>query len=228
MLGAVTFDPDGVLVDSMPLRRDALAVAFRDERISLPATADTLELSDSFDEVIAAIRVAHPTDPSLAMLDDTAHALIAARADREFSARIAAGLTVIDGAREAIRSLASECRIAVVTAWRRTEVERALTLVGLDDVVRFVISRDDGPGLASASARYRRAISRLRRAGTTGPIAALVAGTHAAAAAREAGAQAVLVGSDVLIAELTPARLNAIDTDPGLSPRVRLPPPRRS
>lgn len=222
---AVVIELDGVLVDGAARRRDALAAACAGAGVRPPAAATSIDLSADFDDLVTDCLDAHPSDAPLAALDPTARALIALGAEREDQARIATGVTLIAGARDAIAALAHACRIAVVTRWRRADADRVLTLAELDGIVRFVVAADDGPGFASVRTRYARARSRLERAGTTGPIAALVAGPSGAAAAQAAGAHAVRVGGDVSMTGLTLTRLvAAIDApaSPAATPLMSL------
>ncbi len=213
MLTAVLFELDGVLIDTWAARKESLAAAFAAEGLEGSATLDGYDVSDPFDDVARTVVAARSRagDPTARALDDTAVALVALRAERAYAARLAAGVTLADGAREAVESLGAAWRLGVVTAWRRTEAERALALAGLDGSIRFVVAADDGPGFASAVSRFARAVARLQRGRTPDPgdVAALVAGNRGITAARAAGARAVLVGEQAPLRGLTPTRLTA-------------------
>lgn len=213
MLTAVLFELDGVLVDTWAARKESLAAAFAAEGLDGSPTLEGYDVSDPFDDAVRTVAATRSRagSPTVLALDDTALALVALRAEREYAARLAAGVTLADGAREAVEALGAACRLGVVTAWRRADAERVLALAGLDASIRFVAAADDGPGFASAVGRFARAVARLQRDGRARPgdVAALVAGGRGITAARAAGARAVLVGEQVPLRGLSPARLIA-------------------
>lgn len=238
MFTAVIVELEGILVDTAGARAGSLIAAFASESILLPSrVAEDLEAdrSASFDDLVRHVAAAlTPGDPTPHALDDTALAILALRAEREYAIRLTSGVTLADGAREAIEALSAEWRVTVVTAWRRIEAERVLALAGLDGNVRFVIARDDGPGFASAHGRFARAVARLRpeAAADSALVVALVADADGMTAARAAGARPVLVGVPgvgVSLVGLTLARLRAIldAAARAPAPSSQLPPPSR-
>ncbi|HEY0777441.1 MAG TPA: hypothetical protein VGD56_05685 [Gemmatirosa sp.] len=234
MLTAVLVELDGVLVDTRTARADAVTAAFAaiDVDRSLPRPASSIDrpdaqpvvddVSSGIEELVHAVaRTGATAGDPMAALDDTALALIVLRAEREYRDRVAAGVTLVDGARDAVGALAAEWRLAIVTAWRRADAERVLAFAGLAPAVRFIAAADDGPGFASVAGRYGRAVARARRGATLDPhtgtapdvrpgtIAALVAGPVGSEAARNAGALAVVAGRDVSVPTLTASRFTA-------------------
>lgn len=236
MLSAALIELDGVLVDVASARAAALTAAFAAEGVAHGvAPASWLAPFDDLAHELASTQA-----------DETALALVALRAERDYDARVAAGVSLAPDAREAVQALGAEWRVGVVTMWRRADAERLLALAGLDASVRFVAAADDGPSLATPAARTARALARLRPprppstsadAPASAVVVAVVASPAALAAARDAGARTVLVAplapghpprADVQLASLrgvTPARLSAaLDCAP---PRHPLNSPRR-
>ena len=210
MLSAVLVELDGVLVDTRRARADAVATAF-DAAGLVPAPSPAPDRPDdpssSIDDLVRA-RAARTEAPFRHDLDDTAVALLTLRAEREYQRHLAGGVTLVDGAHAAVAALGSTFRLAVVSAWPRADAERVLADAGLADRVRFIAASDDGPGFALPLGRYRHAVARALRATAAGDtVAALVAGAAGFAAARAAGARAVLVGTIMPLRTLTPARL---------------------
>lgn len=212
MLSAALIELDGVLVDVASARAAALTAAFAAEGLAHQTTSGSWLAP--FDDLARAL-AADATDP-------TALALVALRAEREYASHLATGTTLAPGAREAVQALAAEWRVAVVTNWRRVDVERLLALAALDASVRFVAAADDGPPFATPAARVTRALARLRAPGAPpDAVTAIVASPSALAAARAVGARTVLVapptpsdplGTDARLTSLqgvTPARLSA-------------------
>lgn len=213
MLSAVLVELDGVLVDTRRARADAVRTAVEAAGLVAPgppAPDVPDDPSSSIDDLVRAT-VARTRAVAAHHLDDTALALLALAAEREYPRRLATGVTLVDGAAAAITALGDTFRLAVVSAWRRADAERVLADAGLTNRIRFVAAADDGPGFATPAGRYRHAVARARRGTAAGDtVAALVGGAVGFAAARAAGARAVLVDTDVPLRDLTPARL--IDT----------------
>lgn len=204
---------DGVLVDTDAARTEALRAAFADAGCVIQAADVALDPTLAFGDCVAAIaeRWLRRTDSAPSALDETARALLALDAERRYETALATGVTLADGAHDALVALGAGARLGAVTSWRRTDAERVMQLAGLDGVLRFVIARDDGPGFASAARRFARGVLRLQAAGaaTDADVVALVSGREAAAAARTAGASPLIVGQQVALRALTPARLVA-------------------
>ncbi len=210
MPAPVLFELDGVLVDTRSARAAALAAAFAAEGAH-DAVGREYDSSTPFENLVREIAQARADASGAPVLDDTAHTLIALRAEREYGTRLAAGVTLADGAVDLVQALGAECRVGVVTSGRRADAERVLTLAGLESSVRFVTAADDGPAFASAARRFAHAVARIRRGMTPPPTAviAVVAGASGAGAARAAGAHPVLVDERLPLRTLTPGRLVA-------------------
>ncbi|GJG87967.1 hypothetical protein tb265_31480 [Gemmatimonadetes bacterium T265] len=210
MRTAILFELDGVLVDTRVPRTESLAAAFATESVAARPVLDVLDTSASFDDLARAVAAARARagDVGAGALDDTALALVALRAEREYARRIAAGVTLVDGARALVEACAVGWRVGIVTGWHRVDAERVLALAGLDASVRFVVAADDGPAFASTTVRFARAVARLARPGMTDAARVLaVVGRSSVDAARAAGARAVRVGDHLPLRMLTPDRL---------------------
>ncbi len=179
-------------------------------------------------------------DPAARSLDHTALALVALRAERDYAARLAAGVTLRAGARAAVESFALTLRVGLVTGWRRADAERVLALAGLDATVRFVAAADDAPDDALArrtdAARVAAALGRLRGRADPHTVAALLDSPAALRVAREAGVRTAWARSmpmndaqtidwTAALDGLTSARLAALlDPAPPTSPLPDAPP----
>jgi beta-phosphoglucomutase-like phosphatase (HAD superfamily) len=208
VLTAALFELDGVLADVAATRAAALAAAFVAEGIRLDRpTLDAPEVPidpagwlTPFDDLATTV--------ALGAADETTLALVALRAEDDYVARVAAGVTLVPGAPEAVAAISAEWRVGAVTGWRRADAERVLALAGLDAYVRFLSAADDGPPFAPFATRVRRAVERLRAPGApAGTVAAVVASPPALAAARDVGARTVRVTSDVAPDHLPSVRL---------------------
>ncbi len=225
MIASVLIELDGVVVDTRLARAEAVAAALGEPTPETVVADD--DVSSTVDDFVHAVARARTSDGApIGAGDETALALAALRAEREYATRIAAGVTLVDGAADAVRTLAAECRLGVVTAWRRNDAERVLAHAGLLEHVRFIAACDDGAGFTTALGRYRHAVARTRRGNTlavarpVGPrgpsdtVAALVAGRTGFDAARQSGASPVLVGRDVPVRGLTLAGVRtAVDAE---------------
>lgn len=183
---------EGVLVDTREPRQLSLAEALQAERVSLP----TRESED--DEGVP------PRDAAYALLsgcgvmvDDTALDLIALRAERAFAARIAAGITLCEGARELVHNAEGRVRLGVVTRARRSEADVMLRLAGLQDAFEVVITADDALDAKPSPEIYRLALGRLGKRRPVAPASALAIEDSAwgVRSAKRAGLRCVAVGS---------------------------------
>jgi len=191
-LHAVLLELEGVLVDTREPRQLSLAEALQAEQVSLP----TRESED--DEGVP------PRDAAYALLsgcgvmvDDTALDLIALRAERAFAARIAAGITLCEGARELVQSAEGRVRLGVVTRARRSEADTMLRLAGLQDAFEVVITADDALDSKPSPEIYRLALGRLGKRRAVAPATALAIEDSAwgVRSAKRAGLRCVALGT---------------------------------
>ena len=205
--GAIVFDLDGVLVDTMP----AIRAAWAEWATSRGVSPDVV-LSDIHLTALELIRKFAPT------VDPVAEALnIASR-----QATLHTSVVAFDGAAGLIAGLPVG-RWAIVTSARREPALRHLALAGLQ-VPQVLISAEDTPRGKPDPAGYRLAAQRLevpanaclavedspagiRAARGAGMTALGVTNTHAASELREADAViASLAGIDVTLEPLQDVR----------------------
>lgn len=149
---AVVFDVNGVLVDSMPLHLGLTQQLLADAGVELT------------DDELAAYRGLGAADLFRAVRADTGSDFDAdALADRKLEAFASAvgELPVIDGAAEAVRTLADRYAVGVASNDQRRAVEAVLTRLQITQVVTAVATIDDVAEGKPDPAVYRRAVDRL-------------------------------------------------------------------
>ena len=221
MLQAALFELEGVLVDTLATRREALCRALADDGVHLTP--------ERFDAWCAGLPVAHAVaeavrrlaaeQPSAAVLDDTARDLVALRAGRAAAGRFATGASLAPGVRATLDVLAGSLRLALVTRAGRGEVDTVLALSGLEAHFSCVVTADDVRTPKPAPDAYRRALGRLARHGVTpSGTVAFEDASPGVVAARAAGVRVVRVApaSDARSPDGADARLPSIA---GLTPR---------
>jgi beta-phosphoglucomutase-like phosphatase (HAD superfamily) len=201
MVDAVLLEWEGVLADTGAARRDSLLRALADEGVLLSAAA--------YDACCAGADAHGAASAALASVgrsDATLAELVALRAGRSFTERLARGFTLQPGAAEFVAGAAPRARIAIVTRASRGETDVALRLSGLDSAVACVVTADDVLVPPPASELYDRALAHLSRRRTMtrergeGAVVALAQGSAALRAARAAGARAIAVGAPAHVA----------------------------
>lgn len=156
---------DGLVADTLAAR--ALAVS---EAVSAeigPCTIDeamALAGGRSIDDAVeAALR--SRTAPSRVEIDHTLRDLAVLRARRGFSAMVAQGLPLRDGAVAWIAArAASHGRVVLRAESARRDVERIVAFAGIEDIVSFIRCSDDLPralGVPSAEAGWMAVAARL-------------------------------------------------------------------
>jgi beta-phosphoglucomutase-like phosphatase (HAD superfamily) len=248
-LRAVLFELDGVLFDLRGARRAALRDARTDALRTArgggaTASADAAAALQALDAAALDAAAALPADDAVraglalavaagsaaaARCDDVALALAAHRFDRALGERLAAGgLTLTDGAREAVEALGARLRLGVVTRLRRADADRLLTAAGLAPAFAVVVAADDrlpapasratpGAGFAAAVARLAPRVAGL----TADQVAAIVDAPNTAAEVRAAGLRAVTVCAPAWDAGHTAAATAAV-ADHGGDAHLRL------
>jgi beta-phosphoglucomutase-like phosphatase (HAD superfamily) len=217
MVDAVLLEWEGVLADTGAARRDSLLRALADEGVLLSAAA-----YDACCEGTGAHGAASAALASVGRPDPTLAELVALRAGRSFTERLARGFTLQPGAAEFVAGAAHRARIAIVTRASRGETEIALRLSGFESAVASVVTADDVLVPPPAPELYQRALAHLSRrrsvARERGAVVALAQGSAALLAARAAGVRTLAVGApahvavdaDAAVSDLTGLTLDAV------------------
>jgi beta-phosphoglucomutase-like phosphatase (HAD superfamily) len=197
MLDAVLLEWEGVLADTGSVRRDALLRALADEGVPFTTAGYDACFSglDVRSAAAAALRAAGRDDATLAEI-------IALRAGRVFTERLAEGFSLAPGAMDLVTDAAHRTRIAIVTQAARAETEVALGLAGLQEVVRAVVTVSDVTDPPPSPALVERALAHLARLRPTRAdrVVAMVQSLPAIRAARSAGVRTLAVGAPAHVA----------------------------
>jgi beta-phosphoglucomutase-like phosphatase (HAD superfamily) len=193
---AILIELEGVLVETHALRRDALVRALDEMGASLsPVDFDDhchgLPVRAAITAAIT-VRALEPT------LDATDTDLAAVRAEANFMRSVGTGLTLVDGAREALAALRAGAALAIVTRASRRETDAMLAMSGMEFEFDCVICSDDVPGAEKPEPlAHQSALARLsrRRAMRARDAIALEDGRAGIVAARRAGVPCVAVGN---------------------------------
>lgn len=164
---AVLIELEGVVVETRALRAEALRRG------------------------LEAIGVPDGTEP-----DETERDLVALVAEREFAARASAGLSLVEGAKEAILAMHAQTRLAVVTRASRRVADLVLELGDIADAFDCVITAEDVRRAKPSPEMYDQAIARLgrRRVVPREACLALEDGQDGIRAARAARVPCIAVG----------------------------------
>lgn len=216
MVDVALFELENVLFDTRELRRLAVTEACAAHGITAPANADVVGLPTrgAVQELLTVNGVGH---------DDTLADLIAVRADRAFSARLAErGANLVPGAAAFVARAAGVARLAIVTRASRADAELLLRLSGLDGAFNVIVTADDVLDAKPSPEGYRSALERAgrQRPVRRGAALALEDGLAGIRAARAAGARCIAVGrapahvameADAYIESLAGASIDALD-----------------
>jgi HAD superfamily hydrolase (TIGR01509 family) len=199
----VLLEIEGVLADTRDARRHALADALAERGLTLGHDA----IARAADGHAPSVAVARAAEQSGATLDPVDVDLLALAATRSFADYASRGVSLVRGAREAIASLASYVRVAVVTRAPAQVAERILALAELDTLVTTVVAADHVAAAKPSPAGYRRALARLGHVRPVTPrhVVALEDGAVGLAAAHAAGVTGVAVGDGAR--DATPAAM---------------------
>jgi beta-phosphoglucomutase-like phosphatase (HAD superfamily) len=167
------FDLEGVLVDTLAARGEAVTRALTAAGVDAPpALARWIAAEGAGAAIAAAFASARLLHPDVAPdLDETAAELAELRAERYLAERLAAGVALVPGAREAVEALGRRLRLGVVTRLRRRDAAFLLELAGLEPAFAVVVTGDDVRQPAPAPDGHRRALDRLAR--RRAPVAAV-------------------------------------------------------
>jgi beta-phosphoglucomutase-like phosphatase (HAD superfamily) len=184
---AVLLEWEGVLVDTVDARHDALVAALAAAHLSR-----VVELDDD------ALRGLAPSEAASAALtqagidDPTLAELVALRAGRAFVDRLGGGFVLQPGVGEFLAHAQHQSKLAIVTRATRAETDFVLRLSGLDLAMTSVVTHDEARGANP----WSLALDQLaRRRGVRAERAlALCAALPEIRAARDAGLRVVAVG----------------------------------
>jgi beta-phosphoglucomutase-like phosphatase (HAD superfamily) len=193
MLDTVLFEFEGVLADTTDARRDALIAALHADGLLLSAV--------EYREHCAGLGLEDAARSALSLRgirgDETAVALTTARAERAFRAYVGKGVTLAEGAREALERLHVVARLGIVSRTGRDEIALLLALARLEHLFTCVVAAEDAFPPKPAPTPHRTALARLTRqrpVAVRGVVVALEDSLPGIRAARSAGIRCVAVG----------------------------------
>jgi beta-phosphoglucomutase-like phosphatase (HAD superfamily) len=197
MVDAVLLEWDGVLADTGAARRDALLRALADEGVAWSVDAFDAHCAGLDVHSAAAVAVGRARGDDPALVD-----LVALRAGRAFTERLARGVMLQPGALDFLRAAEPRARLAIVTRASRAETDLFLRLSALDGLMACVFSADDVLQPPPSSELYEQAASHLARTRRVRRehAVALVNATRAIRAARGAGVHVLAVGAPAHVA----------------------------
>ena len=208
---AVLLEVEGVIASTHAARRESLVRSLADDGVAIDAR--------TYDDLCHGLPVRGAVHAALeasdVSMDETGVELVALRAERYFVERVSTGLTLAEGARDALERLHSRARLGVVTRAARREADIILAAADAGFLFESVVTADDTPGEPKpAPAPYRLALVRLcrRRPIASGDAVALEDGRAGIRAAHGAGLRCLAVGD-------VPA-FRALDAD-GYLPSLR-------
>jgi sugar-phosphatase len=189
MFDVALFEFEGVLFETAVARRESLRRALADDGVLLPADAERYTGLPVHDAVVAA--------GGAGLCDDTAVALAVLRAERYFAEATAAGVSLAPGARELVHSLLGRVRLGIVSRASRRDIDRALSLAGLDFAFSLVVGAEDSSAPKPAPAPFETAIARLARRAPVSrdQVIAFEDARPGILSARAAGLRCIAVGS---------------------------------
>lgn len=192
MVDAALFELEGVLFDTITLRRDSLRSALAAHGIAIPLEPEIIDaLGPRAAAAAALMRARMPFDDVL--LD-----VITAGAERAFATNLAAGgAELYEGAQAFVESAACSTRVAIVTRAARADAQLLLRLAGLDAVPAIMVCGDDVLDAKPSCEGYRLALDRLgrQRRVRLATVIALEHGTMGIRAALAAGVRCVVAGA---------------------------------
>lgn len=197
MVDAVLLEWDGVLADTGAARRDALLRALADEGVAWSVDAFDAHCAGLDVHSAAAVAVGRVRGDDPALVD-----LVALRAGRAFTERLARGVMLQPGALDFLRAAEPRARLAIVTRASRAETDLFLRLSALDGLMACVFSADDVLQPPPSSELYEQAASHLARTRRVRRehAVALVNATRAIRTARGAGVHVLAVGAPAHVA----------------------------
>jgi beta-phosphoglucomutase-like phosphatase (HAD superfamily) len=223
MVDAVLLEWDGVLTATGAARRDALLCALADEGVTWSVEEFDAHCGglDVHHAAVVAVDLTRGDDPALVDL-------VALRAGRAFTERLARGVSLEPGVAEFLRSTEPRARLAIVSRASRSETDLFLRLSALDGMMACVFTADDVLEPPPSAELYDQAaahLARTRRSRREQTVA-LVNSTAAIRAARAAGVHVLAVGTpahvaldaDGAVPDLATLTLDELATLVGITP----------
>ena len=191
-LDAVLLEFDGLLAETAPARREALARALAEEGVSLSAAQFAL-LDPWQAPRSVALDVARQRGVEL---DETALDLVGLRTERHAAELLGAGISLAPGAAELLHALAGHAQVGIVTGAPRELVEYVLGMAGLEHEVAFLVTAREQLARKPSPDGHLAALRRLSRWRPLHSLHVLALESSAAgiAAATAAGIRCVAVG----------------------------------
>ena len=193
-IDTVLLEFDGVLADTSLARRDAMYSVLEEDGIAL-STEEYVDacLGRTTGEAVRAVVAGH----GLAM-DQTGLDLLTMRVDRAFSAHVATGVVLVEGARESVQRLSARVRLGVVSRISRRDVEFVLSLADLEDEFVCIVGAEDAYPAKPSPAPYLAAMRRIegrRPVSARGVVVALEDSIAGIRSARAAQLRCIAVGN---------------------------------
>jgi beta-phosphoglucomutase-like phosphatase (HAD superfamily) len=183
MVDVALIELEGVLFDTDAQRYESLRDAIAAQGLDIALEPEVVSGLAPRAAVVAALaRAGMPADNVLVDL-------LAVRAERAFTARLAAGgVGMRPGARAFIQLAAGKARLGSVTRAGRGDADTMLRLAGLDTMFTIVVCADDTLDVKPAADGYHLALERLKRQRpfARGAVLALEDGAPGIRAARTA------------------------------------------
>jgi HAD superfamily hydrolase (TIGR01509 family) len=218
MVKAVAFDFNGIIVDDEHLHFEAFRLALEPSGVELTHDdywAHYLALDDP--GVIRVLREDYPAE--LASISDAA--LLAVKIEH-YLGLVGAKAPLFPGAVEAVRALANELPMVIVSGARRVEIETALEQAGIANCFQGIVAAEDTERGKPDPAPYLMGAQLLRR--PPGQIVAIEDSIGGIASARAAGLRVIAVAQTYPRERLTDADLvldRIADLDPVVLRRFR-------
>ncbi|MCM2277492.1 MAG: HAD family phosphatase [Oligoflexia bacterium] len=158
----ILFDMDGTLIDTEPSAADAVARCFASWGIPLASTEAAEVAGKTWAAALSILFAKYP--PPLPPEEASRRILAAYRESLERK------LHVVPGSIEAVRSLAGEFRLGLVSGSHRADIHWALEKLGLGSCFEVVLGAEDYPRSKPAPDGYARALQLLGGSAATGLV----------------------------------------------------------
>lgn len=172
---ALFFDLDGTLVDTESLAVETTVEVFRSLGIALSATDGAAIVGKKWREAVRILHERHPVELSRDALEE--------RLLFDYRERTRRGIQEIRGATDAVRALAAEFPLWIVSGSPLRDIRHAVEALGLVDCFRGFVGAEDYPESKPAPDAY---LEGLKRAGVLGKNSLVFEDSEAGIAAAKA------------------------------------------